>query len=157
MALGLLRPPVGAVLGALVFFAREPRTQGDHMLSHLEWAASASQPDTSLAAACRRVWSLRPDGTDLEGWPAAFPEPPARARRCTARANTRTVYYVWDVPNQEILTYWEAALRQTGYRTQRVGGRIPGRDFLRFAGPAAGKISLSPRGGGFVIVLGGAV
>jgi hypothetical protein len=143
------RAPFGAVLGMVLFFGAEPRT-GDG-------GALALPADTSLAAACRRVWGLRADAAQLEDWPSSFPKPPTEARPCTARPSTRAVYYVWEAPNPEILAYWEAALHRSGYRTQRVGGRTPGRDFLRFAGPTAGKISLSPRGGGFVIVLGGAV
>jgi hypothetical protein len=159
MARGFLAWPSGAVLGALVWCGGEPRVGDVGRQSHVDSvsAASALQADTDLAAACRRVWGLRADGSDIEDRPTGFPTPPAQARRCTARVSTRAVYYVWAVPNAKILAYWEDALRRSGYRTQRVGGRAPGRDFLRFAGRAAGKVSLSPRGGGFVIVFGGAV
>lgn len=64
------------------------------------------------------------------------------------------IYYVWNVPDSEILAYWEMALRRNGFRTQRAGGRTPDRAYLDFAGPARGKISLSRRGGGFVLVAG---
>jgi hypothetical protein len=121
--------------------------------------ALAAQSD-DLAALCRKVWGVKADGTNLRDFPASIPAPPAGARRCGARESLRAVYYVWDVPLPEILAHWDTALTRQGFRTERVGGRTPDRAFLRFAGPKggqAGKISLSPRGGGFVIALGGSL
>jgi hypothetical protein len=154
MTRGVFAWPWGAVLGALLCCRAESRIGNAPRQSPVDSVSSAPAPkaDPNVAAACRHVWALPADGSDIENRPAAFPTPPPQARRCTARASTRAVYYVWAVPNAEILAYWEDALRRKGYRTQRVGGRTPGRDFLRFAGRSAGKVSLSPRGGGFVIV-----
>jgi hypothetical protein len=159
MTRGFFAWPSGAVLSALVWCGAESRVGDTPRQSHVDSASAAPalQADTNLATACRRVWRIQADGSDIEERPTAFPTPPPLARRCTARVSARAVYYVWAVPNAEILAYWEDALRRSGYRTQRVGGRTPGRDFLRFAGRSAGKVSLSPRGSGFVIVFGGAV
>ena len=115
--------------------------------------AAAAQPG-DLQAVCKSVWGVRADETNLKNLPASIPAPPAGARRCGARESSKTVYYVWNVPNTEILAYWEEALKRNGFRTSRVGGRTPDRPSLDFAGPLRGKISLSPRGGGFVLVAG---
>jgi hypothetical protein len=122
--------------------------------SHAPAAAGAAAQPADLASVCRQVWGLRADGTNLRDFPASIPAPPAEARRCAAREGSRTVYYVWNSTFEQTLSYWETALMRQGFRTQRVGGKTPARGFLRFSGPQQGKISLSPRGGGFVIVLG---
>jgi hypothetical protein len=124
---------------------------GAMVLSALTVESAAAQ---DLAATCRRVWGLRADGSNLRAIPASFPAAPREAQRCTARESTKTVYFIWDAPFDRILAYWEMTLQRQGYRTQRVGGRTADRGFLRFSGPDQGKISLSPRGGGFVVVLG---
>ena len=113
----------------------------------------AAQPG-DLQAVCKSVWGVRADETTLKDMAASIPAPPAGARRCGARESFKSVYYVWDVPATEILEYWEAALKRNGFRTQRVAGRTPDRASLDFSGPVRGKISLSPRGGGFVLVAG---
>jgi hypothetical protein len=119
----------------------------------LSGAAGAAQPG-DLQALCRSVWGIRADETNLRSLPTSFPAPPAGARRCGAREASKTIYYVWNVPNDEILAYWTTALMRNGYRTNRVDGGTRDKDFLNFAGPLRGKISLSPRGGGFVVVAG---
>ena len=132
------RPPL-PLLGLLLLLSVTP-------------VAAAQSGD--LQAVCKSVWGVRADETNLKNLPAALPAPPAGARRCGARESSKTVYYVWNVPNTEILAYWETALKRNGFRTERVGGRTPDRASLDFAGPLRGKISLSPRGGGFVLVAG---
>ena len=114
---------------------------------------AAEQPG-DLQAICKSVWGVRADETNLRAMPASIPAPPAAARRCGARESFKSVYYVWNVPDTEILAYWEAALKRNGFRTQRGGGRSPDRGYLEFSGPVRGKISLSRRGGGFVLVAG---
>jgi hypothetical protein len=113
----------------------------------------APQPG-DLQAVCKSVWGVRADETNLRNLPASLPAPPAAARRCGARESFKSVYYVWNVPDTEILAYWEMALQRNGFRTTRVDGRTPGSASLDFAGPVRGKISLSRRGGGFVLVAG---
>ena len=119
----------------------------------LSVTAAAAQP-SDLQAVCKSVWGVRADETNLRNMPASIPAPPAGARRCGARESFKSVYYVWNVPDTEILAYWEMALMRNGFRTKRVEGRTPDRTWLEFAGPVRGKISLSRRGGGFVLVAG---
>jgi len=114
-------------------------------------AGATAQPG-DLQAVCKTVWGVRADETNLKNMPASLPAPPAGARRCGARESFRSIYYVWAVPDSEILVYWETALKRNGFRTQRIGTR--GRESLDFAGPVRGTISLSRRGGGFVLVAG---
>ena len=115
--------------------------------------AAAGQP-RDLQSVCKRVWGVRADETNLRGLPASLPTPPPDARRCGARESFKSVYYVWNIPNREILDWWASALTRNGFRTRRVTGRTPDQEYLKFSGPSRGKISLSPRGGGFVLVAG---